>query len=390
MRFFCFFFRRKILPSHSFSLIIKYIFILFLCEGGGVSLMYSISAFALFAFVLCVALIPLVIHFCRKFSLYDSVNARKIHSGNIPRLGSAAVVPSFFIALLICLLNNKLLSLRQSVPLIVAGSLIFLFGLLDDVKDLRAVFKLLVQLVACACVVLGGYRFRQIFGIVLPKYIGMIFTFCWILGIVNAYNLIDGMDGLCGVLSFTALVTIGILLSGSFAEGTAISLILAASIAGFLVYNLPLPNARIFLGDGGSQFLGFMIATIPLYTTTERFEYTKFLIMLVIVSFPMMDTIAAIWRRIRDHRPVMSPDKYHLHHKLLNIGFNKVQALAIVSVIQIFLCAVVIFASHQRQKIALVMLVCVYFFMICFFSAVHYVNKAVTRRILDRDRMLRR
>ena len=350
----------------------------------------SISIFAVLAFLLCIAFVPLVIRFCKAYSLYDFVNSRKIHSGNVPRLGSVAIVLSFLIAILLCLFREKNLSVRNSVPLIAAVSLIFLFGIIDDIKNLRAIFKLLVQLVACALVVLGGYRFRQVFGFVLPKYAGIALTFCWILGIINAYNLIDGMDGLCGTLSLTALVTAGLLLRGSFWEGTAICFVLAASIAGFLVYNLPAPNAKIFLGDGGSQFLGFMIATIPLYSTSARLEYNKFFMMLVLVSFPMMDTIAAIWRRLRDHRPIMSPDKYHLHHKLLNIGFNKVQALFIVALIQILLCAVVVFASYQRQKIATSILVCAYIFMICLFSAIHYVNKAVTRRILNRDRELRK
>ena len=375
-------------PVNDFS--VKWHFYNIINRGGAFLLICSISIFAVLAFLLCIAFVPLVIRFCKTYSLYDFVNSRKIHSGNIPRLGSVAIVLSFLIAVLLCLFKEQNLSVKNSVPLIVAGSLIFLFGIIDDIKNLRAIFKLLIQLVACASVVLGGYRFRQIFGFVLPKYAGMALTFCWILGIVNAYNLIDGMDGLCGTLSLTALVTAGLLLRGSFWEGTAICFVLAASIAGFLVYNLPAPNAKIFLGDGGSQFLGFMIATIPLYSTSARLEYNKFFMMLVLVSFPMMDTIAAIWRRLRDHRPIMSPDKYHLHHKLLNIGFNKVQALFIVALIQILLCAVVVFASYQRQKIATSILVCAYIFMICLFSAIHYVNKAVTRRILNRDRELRK
>ena len=341
----------------------------------------SIMLFTIVSFLVSVCLIPLIIKFCKFYSLYDTVNSRKIHSGEIPRLGGVGIVLSFIICATVCFYSDKSLSFFNAAPLLAAGSLIFLFGILDDIVEMRAVFKLLVQLIATAIVVLNGYCFRQIFGFMLPEPVGILLTFFWLLGMINAYNLIDGLDGLCGTLALTALVSLGIMLYGSFNEGTAICFILSASILGFLVFNWPAPNAKIFMGDGGSQFLGFMIATIPLYSSNDNFEYNKFLIMLVIVSFPMLDTIAAIWRRIRDHRPVMSPDRLHLHHKLLNLGFSKRNALIMVLLIQILICTTVVLSSYMEKEKGIILLAVAYLFMISFYCVIHYTNRAVLQKI---------
>lgn len=347
-----------------------------------------ISAFSAASFLLSVGLIPIVILFCKKFSLYDSVNARKIHSGNIPRLGGIAIFIAFFICAVICFFFDKNLSMKNAVPLLIAGVLIFIFGVIDDIVEMKAIFKLIVQIGASGIVVWNGFRFRQIFGWVMPLPVSFVLTFCWILGIINAYNLIDGMDGLCGTLSLTALVTMGYVISGSFIEGAAACFMLSAAVVGFLVYNWPAPNAKIFMGDGGSQCLGFMIAVIPLYNISPELEFNKLLMMLVIVSFPMLDTIAAIWRRIRDHKPIMSPDKSHLHHKLLNLGFTKVQALFMVLGIQALICMTVVLSVYLETIKASILLGVAYLFMIGFFSVIHYTNRAVLKKVKEKTEFL--
>ena len=202
---------------------------------------------------------------------------------------------------------------------------------------------------------------------------------------INAYNLIDGLDGLCGILSATTLFTMGIIIHGSYKEGAAICMILVGSIIGFLVWNWPAPNAKIFMGDNGSQFLGFMIATVPLYVSGEEFEFNKFLMMLVLVSFPMLDTIAAIWRRIRDHRSIMSPDRCHLHHKLLNLGFDKHQALYMVLGIQDVICLMVWLSTLFDKEITFIILIIAYIFVIVFFVVIHFTNRAVLRKIASEN-----
>lgn len=341
----------------------------------------NIFIFTGISFVLSALLVPLIIRFCRFYSLYDAVNSRKIHSGNIPRLGGVAIVVSFIVSAVICFYTDRTLSFSNVAPLLAAGALIFLFGIVDDVVEMSAFLKLIVQLVAAAIVVLNGYRFRCIFSVALPKPVGLVLTFFWLIGMINAYNLIDGLDGLCGMLSVTALISLGIIQFGSFREGTAVCFILSASILGFLLFNWPAPNAKIFMGDGGSQFLGFMIATIPLYFSNDSLEYNKFLIMLVIVSFPMLDTIAAIWRRIRDRRPVMSPDRLHLHHKLLNLGFSKQNALVMILLIQLLICTTVILSGDMEKEKGTVLLAVAYIFMIGFYCIIHYTNRAVLQKL---------
>ena len=347
------------------------------------NMIFSFSILSAGALLLSALSMPLIIKFCKTFSLYDSVNARKIHSGNIPRLGGLGILLSFFICVTVGFFIDSNFSLMSALPLLIAAVLIFVFGVIDDIVEMRAIFKLAVQLIACGIVVMNDFRFRQIFGWIMPYPISLMLTFGWILGIINAYNLIDGMDGLCGTLSLTALLTMGFVLRQTFLEGAAVCFILAAAIVGFLFFNWPAPNAKIFMGDGGSQCLGFLIAVIPLYSLNDHLEFNKLLMMLVIVSFPMMDTIAAIWRRIRDHRPIMSPDKSHLHHKLLNLGFTKVQALSMVIGIQTLICMTVVLSTFLDKIKASVLLAVAYVFMIGFFSVIHFTNRAVLRKIRE-------
>lgn len=325
-----------------------------------------------------VILLPIILKFCKKHSLYDYQSARKIHSGNIPRLGGVAIFLSFFIASALYLYFERTISLRTSVPLLLAGLIIFVFGILDDLKNLSAIVKLIFQLAATTLVTVNGFRFTQIGAWHIPTVLSFALTFGWVLGVINAYNLIDGLDGLCGSLSFTTVTTLGVLYFLSNNSEAALCFILAASIFGFLIFNWP--PAKIFMGDNGSQFLGFMISIIPLYSSGDVFEYNKFLIMLVITAFPVFDTIAAIWRRIRDHRPIMSPDKSHLHHKLLNMGYSRKQALFLIDGIQILLCVAVIFSYFLGTSKGAVLLIESFVFMVILFAIIHFTNRRINRK----------
>lgn len=325
------------------------------------------------AFVLSLSLIPLIILFCRKYSLYDPVNARKIHSGNTPRLGGVAVVVSFLVVSLLCALIMPQIKLMGILPLLCSALIIFLFGFLDDLLDLKAVLKLFVQLVAVGIVICSGYRFTYLFAWKMPVWISVPLTFCWVLGIINAYNLIDGLDGLCGGLSIVTLATIGVLRLSSGDPIGFLCFILAASILGFLVFNWP--PAKIFMGDCGSQFLGFVIAVFPLCGKGEVLEYNRVLIMLVLVSIPMIDTVAAIWRRLRDHRPIMSADRFHTHHKLLNLGLSKKAVLYLMLGIQFVICTVTLTAVLACPYHCTIILLVIYALVLAAFCVLHFVHK---------------
>ncbi len=351
----------------------KYLFLCgFLVYSGSMILFIGLS------FILSLISMPLIIKFCKRYSLYDSHNARKIHSGDIPRIGGVGIAFSFLVSAILYLVFSDGVRDFSSVPVLVAGFIIFLFGLLDDILELPAVAKLMVQLVAVSIVTFSGYRFTQICGWRIPTVLSFVLTFGWILGVINAYNLIDGLDGLCGSLSFSGFVTLGILymLAGSGEAG--LCFILAASVLGFLCFNWP--PAKLFMGDDGSQFLGFMIAVAPLYTTAPALEYNKFLIMILLTSFPVFDTIAAIWRRLRDRKPVMSPDRSHLHHKLLNMGYTKKTALYLIVFIQILICGVAVLSFYFKGKKGALLLAEAIVFMVIFFSVIHYTNRAVIKK----------
>ena len=333
------------------------------------------SLYIALAGILSIVSMPVIIKICKKFSLYDYQNARKIHSGNIPRLGGVGIFLAFIIAAVAFIGINKVDNFNKILPIMIAGTIVFTFALLDDLLTLPALAKLIVQLIAVSVVVFNGFRFKQIFSWVLPTPVSLILTFCWILGVINAYNLIDGLDGLCGSFSISTICTLGILYTFTGNPESILCFILAASIFGFLCFNWP--PAKLFMGDAGSQFLGFMISVFPLFSSDNVFEFNKFLIMIVITAFPVFDTIAAIWRRIRDKKPIMSPDRSHLHHKLLNMGYSKKSALYLLCFLQILLCGSVIISYFLGAKRGMALLIESTAFVTLFFSFVHYTNRAV-------------
>jgi UDP-GlcNAc:undecaprenyl-phosphate GlcNAc-1-phosphate transferase len=318
-----------------------------------------------------VIVMPLIIILCRHFGWYDVVDERKIHKGNIPRLGGAGILSSFAASSLIYFIVTPTAPVTHVLPLIIAGLIIFAFGLLDDFLDLRALYKLFFQIIAALIVICNNYRFKQICGWELPLWFSYVLTFCWIIGIINAFNLIDGMDGLCGGISFLILGALGIIFIRSARPTSAICFILAAAVAGFLVFNMP--PAKIFMGDGGSQVIGFMIAALPLYYSTPNFEYNKFLVILVLVSIPLLDTISAIWRRTREHRSFFSPDSRHIHHKLLQLGCSREQALFILLILQIILCCAAGLGMYLKDFHGSILLIVTFVFMIAFYSTLHFV-----------------
>lgn len=343
--------------------------------------------FVLISFLLSLGFMPLIIKFCNRRKLYDYQDERKIHSGNIPRLGGIGIFSSFLISSVIFLITSNNISIWDNFPILIAGLIIFVCGTIDDLKNLPAIVKLLFQLTAVTIVTMNGYRFTRICSWEIPTVLSYLLTFGWILGVINAYNLIDGLDGLCGTLTFTALVTLGILYTLSGKIEANLCFILAGSILGFLCFNWP--PAKIFMGDNGSQFLGFMLATIPFYSSGDVFEYNKFFIMIILTAFPVFDTIAAIWRRLREKRDIMSGDRSHLHHKLLNLGYTRKQALMLITVLQILLCATVIlshFLGHGEGSGSFVsskgtaILIEAAGFVILFFGIIHFSNKKITKQ----------
>lgn len=314
-----------------------------------------------------------------RFGIFDPTEDRKIHTGNIPRLGGIGIVLGFIAGLLLFYFFSRHgYKLNGNVLTLVTGSLlIFVMGVWDDIKPLKARKKLFVQCLAALIVLFGNFAFTRITfkPLNFAWDLGVLrypLTFFWILGVTNALNLIDGLDGLAGSISFMASLSYALFFYKYGNEAAMIvCLILAVSISGFLFFNLPLPRAKIFMGDGGSQFLGFALAILPLMNDAKGFATIALPYAFAVLLIPIYDTIAAIWRRLREKRRLGSPDRFHLHHKLILMGFSVRQALAIILVFQLIIGILVGCSVWLRGLFASILLFTVFLLGILFFTVIH-------------------
>ncbi|WP_203245897.1 glycosyltransferase family 4 protein [Sporosarcina beigongshangi] len=280
------------------------------------------------ALVASVLLTPLVIKLAFRIGAVDHPNYRKVHASAMPRIGGLAIFGAFLIGYFI------LRPVDEHATAILIGALIIIVtGFLDDMFEITAKIKLAGQLTAAIVVVTWGGL--QIDFINLPfigqfdfGYFSIPITIIWIIGITNAINLIDGLDGLAAGVSTIALITMtvmAVIMGDVFVIATAA--ILAASSLGFLFYNFH--PAKIFMGDTGSLFLGFMISVLALLGF-KNITVVSLIIPIILLGVPISDTFFAIVRRIRTKQPIMAPDKSHLHHCLLRVGFSHRQTVLVI------------------------------------------------------------
>ncbi|MGV3466581.1 MAG: glycosyltransferase family 4 protein [Heyndrickxia sp.] len=279
-------------------------------------------------FLCSLMITPIVKKLAYKMGATDNPNHRKVHTKIMPRMGGLAIFISFLVGII-------LLQPEHAYHLsIVLGSIIIItIGVLDDKYELSAKVKTLGQLAAALIVVFYGgldidfinlpFGGRVDFGA-----LNIPFTILWIMGVTNAINLIDGLDGLAGGVSSIALISIA---GMAFLKGDiyvlTISLILLVSTLGFLPYNFY--PAKIFMGDTGALFLGFMISVLSMMGF-KNVTFISFIIPIFILGVPLSDTFFAIIRRIVHKQPISKPDKSHLHHCLLRLGFTHRQTVLMI------------------------------------------------------------
>ncbi|UZD44432.1 MraY family glycosyltransferase [Selenomonas sputigena] len=296
----------------------------------------------LVAMVVAVAVTPAVIFFAKKTGALDAPDARKVHKKPVPRIGGVGIYIAFMVAMLSFMTYGELSDevLTEMAGLMTGGSLIVLLGLVDDYKNLPAKVKLLGQIV-CACVLVAfDVRIDFItdpFGDYLYlEYLAIPATIFWIVGLTNTVNLIDGLDGLAAGVATIASVTICLV---ALQQGYALVAVLTAALAGaaigFLFYNFN--PAKIFMGDTGSMFLGFMLAGISVIGAVKSAATIALIVPILALGLPIMDTTFAIVRRYRGGVPIFKPDKGHLHHRLLDLGFTQRQAVLLMYIISALL-----------------------------------------------------
>jgi UDP-GlcNAc:undecaprenyl-phosphate GlcNAc-1-phosphate transferase len=319
---------------------------------------------------------------------YDTIDERKIHTGDVPRLGGIGFSLVFIVTcLVLAIAGEKNYFGFRFIPVSIGMFLTVAFGVIDDFRILSSRTKLLIQLIAGLLVILPGYTFHHLFffgdNFWIFAWLRIPLSFLWIVGLTNAINFIDGVDGLAGGISAIIAMTYAVIFAsfGDTALVTLFCVCLAAAIGGFLFFNLPFPKAKIFMGDGGSQFLGFTLALLPLLDQGNTRANLPLSYVGALLLIPIMDMVAAIWRRLREGRPIDSPDKAHVHHKLMFLGLSAWGIIRILYSLQIVLGILIFFAVkfHGRSKASLIFLGLAYLIAIAFFTAIHYLNRRKTR-----------
>jgi UDP-GlcNAc:undecaprenyl-phosphate/decaprenyl-phosphate GlcNAc-1-phosphate transferase len=272
------------------------------------------------SFITVIVVTPFVIKFAVKIGAVDKPNERKVHTRVMPRLGGLAIFIGVAVGYFVGGVYNQ-----QVTGITVGAILIVIVGMLDDLYELSPKVKFCGQLLAALVVVATGLKidiltipFVGTFDVGLWSYPITIF---WIVGITNAINLIDGLDGLSAGISAIGVATIATM--AGMADKMLIftlSLIILGSVIGFLFYNFH--PAKIFMGDTGALFLGYAISVLSVLGLYKSVTLFSFVVPVIILGVPIFDTTFAIIRRIVNKKPISAPDKSHLHHRLLALGFS--------------------------------------------------------------------
>ena len=327
----------------------------------------------LLAFVFTVSAVPLSVFLAKKYDVLDYPQARKVHRKPVPRLGGVGIFIGFILALLSAYffvpqfkeLINPISAhegiFKVFIGIVIGSFVIFLLGFLDDVVCLPAKLKLFVQLLVASAVFFFGVKingisvpFTSVY-ITLPLALSFALSVFWFCGFINAINLADGLDGLAtGIVAIAAAAffVVAILLNNGVSQSSAqmglsafLAVALCGAALGFLIFNFN--PAKVFMGDGGSLFLGFMLAAITMTGALKSTAVLALLIPIIVVALPILDVALALFRRLRKGMGLMTPDKEHIHHRLLKYGWSQREivllmyvftlALSIVSILLVVL-----------------------------------------------------
>jgi UDP-GlcNAc:undecaprenyl-phosphate/decaprenyl-phosphate GlcNAc-1-phosphate transferase len=292
---------------------------------------------------------PLARALAFRFKIVSTPGGRHIHSQAIPRLGGVSIFASAAITALVLFFGGFFEKLsvdnavsQKALGLTIGGSMMFAVGLFDDFKSLRAIHKLGIQTLAAMVAWYFGFRIDVIDLPLLEGFslgiMSLPVTVFWIIGIVNAINLIDGLDGLAAGVVFFAAVTNFIVASLMGTTFVALVMsILAGAVLGFLFFNFN--PARIFMGDSGSYFLGFVLAVCSIAGPLQKASAAvSIAVPVAALGVPIIDTLLAMVRRFLEKRPLFSPDRGHIHHRLLDMGITHRRAVLIIYGVTVMLC----------------------------------------------------
>lgn len=343
----------------------------------------------LIAFVVSFALTPVVKILAQKVGAMDVPGeARRVHDHPIPRMGGLAIFLGFIVSMLL------FVDITQEVRGILLGSIIIVItGVIDDIISLRAWTKFLIQILSAVIAVLHGVVINVVSNpnvfssqeAIVLGWLAIPLTVLWIVGITNSVNLIDGLDGLAvGVSTISCVTILVVALLVSEPNVALIVAALAGACIGFMPYNLN--PARIFMGDTGSLLLGYVLATVSVLGLFKFYAIVTFVVPVLALAVPLSDTLFAFCRRILHGQSPFHADRGHFHHKLMDLGLNQKQAVAILYAISATLgLAAVVLTTKGSIRIALLVLALLIGFVVCAF-----IRKSVHKHHIDVELQERR
>lgn len=321
-----------------------------------------ITAF-LMAFVISLATTPLAKIIAFKVGAIAQPRARDVHKKPIPRMGGIAIVTGFMVTLFVVIRYLPILDWKQIIGMSIGAMIIFLLGFFDDIFELGAKLKFLIQIGAATLVALSGIRIEFISIPFIPDHLTALnalsipITVIWIIAVTNAVNLIDGLDGLAAGVSCIASLCLMIL---SIHSGYPLAVVLTATLAGscfgFLPYNFN--PASIFMGDTGSTFLGFILGVTSILGLLKGYTIATIIVAVLILGLPIFDTTFAIVRRALSGKPIMAPDRGHLHHRLMDRGYSHKHAVVtLYGISGIFGLSAIALAQHDLRFVVAVFVI---------------------------------
>lgn len=324
----------------------------------------SLSAFVvvfLVALTVSMALIPVMIRLAPHIGMIDKPDPRKVHVAPIPRAGGVGIVLGALLPMVIWLPFTDTL-----IAYYIGSLLLLVFGVWDDIAELGHYVKFIGQFVAAILVVYYGGVVVETFPFMdmepLPANIGKPFTVVALVGMINAINHSDGLDGLAGGESLMSLA--GILYLASQAEGTQTMVLVVAvmgGVFGFLRFNSH--PARVFMGDGGSQFLGFSLAVFAVLLSQRDYPALSPVVPLLLLGLPIADILVVFWKRARSGGNWFKATKNHVHHRLLEMGFHHYESVAIIYTLQAVLVVVAVCLPYAADAILMAVYVGICFIL---------------------------
>ncbi|MDA9472594.1 glycosyltransferase family 4 protein [Enterococcus sp. 5H] len=322
---------------------------------------YEIFIRLFLTFILSLILTPIIKILAFRMGAYDSPGERRVNTKIMPTAGGLSIYSVFAFSSLV--LFQSIIPTSYILPIILASGIVVITGLIDDIYELSPKKKTIgILLGALVIYFVADIRIDVVtlpfFGQIDLRWFSLPLTLFWILAITNAINLIDGLDGLASGVSIISLTTIGVIgyffLHSKTVFIPIVIFILVASIAGFFPYNFY--PAKIFLGDTGALFLGFMIAVMSLQGLKNA-TFITVITPMIILGVPITDTVYAIIRRLMNKRPISSADKMHLHHRLLSLGFTHKGAVMTIYGLALVFSFVALLFSYASNVASILLIV---------------------------------